>query len=266
MRIMSIDRIVREDIGAVAVVRINRPERKNAMTEEMLQAFVDHLEDIDRDKNVGAFVITGTGDAFLSGLDVTKVTAKVSDMSPAMWRQFRELTTKQFSTIQRSSKPSVAAINGPCVAGGFPVALACDVRVASRTAYFKMGYRRVGLMPSMNICFLLPYMIGLGRAKLLALTDRRIEAEEAARIGLVEMVEEPDEMLQTAVNLAQEMAAGAPLWVTITKETMNRAYGLDLDQLRRQVDYMQFMLGKTEDHVEAMDAFAEKREPKFKGR
>jgi 2-(1,2-epoxy-1,2-dihydrophenyl)acetyl-CoA isomerase len=187
-------------------------------------------------------------------------------MDPASWRRFRDLTSSQFSIIQRSAKPSVAAINGACVAGGFPVALACDVRVASSSAIFKMGYRRVGLMPSMNMCFVLPYMIGLGRAKLLALTDRTISAAEAEHLGLVEAVAEPDEMLKTAIDLAQEMASGPPIWIAVTKEAMNQAYGLNLEQLRRQVDYMQFMLGRTEDHAEAIAAFVEKREPHFKGR
>jgi len=263
---MSDGHVVRENIGNVSVIRINRPERKNAMTEDMLQAFVNYLTEIDEDESVGAFIVTGTGDSFISGLDVGKVTARVSTMDPESWRRFRDLTSSQFSIIQRSAKPSVAAINGACVAGGFPVALACDVRVASSSAIFKMGYRRVGLMPSMNMCFVLPHMIGLGRAKLLALTDRTISAAEAEALGLVEKVAEPDEMLRTAIDLAQEMASGPPIWIAVTKEAMNQAYGLNLDQLRRQVDYMQFMLGRTEDHAEAIAAFTEKREPHFKGR
>jgi 2-(1,2-epoxy-1,2-dihydrophenyl)acetyl-CoA isomerase len=221
---------------------------------------------VDADDGAKALVITGSGDTFLSGIDVGKVTSRVSEMDPAAWHDFRELTSSQYSTIREMRKPTIAAINGACVVGGLPIALSCDIRIASTEAIFRVGYRRVGLMPSASICFVLPFLIGLGRAKLFALTDKTLSAAEAKEWGLIEETTEPAVLMDAAIALAEDIASGPPQMVAFTKQVMNQAYGLDLELLRKQIDYMQFMLGKTEDHSEAIQAFAEKRQPKFKGR
>lgn len=263
---MANDVVTRENAGKTAVIRINRPEKKNAMTEEMLKTFVSLLREVDSDDSANALVITGTGDTFLSGIDVGKVTSRVAEMDPAAWHDFRELTSSQYSTIREMRKPTIAAINGACVVGGLPIALSCDLRVASTEAIFRVGYRRVGLMPSASICFVMPYLVGLGRAKLLALTDKTLSAAEALDWGLIEQVAAPDQLMDNALALAEDIASGPPQMVAFTKQVMNQAYGLDLEMLRKQIDYMQFMLGKTEDHVEALQAFAEKRKGNFKGK
>lgn len=263
---MATNQVIREDKGPVAIIRVNRPERGNAMTVEMLEAMSSHLQKIDSDPSVHALIITGTGDTFLSGVDVGTVTSRVSEMDPIAWRKFRDLTYSQYRTIYQMKKPTIAAVNGACVVGGFPVALMCDIRIAAESAYFRVGYRRVGLMPSATVCFLLPYLIGMGRAKLLALTDRTISAHEARDWRLVEDVVPSEELMERALDLAMDMASGPPLMIEVTKEAMNLSYGLNWDEIRKQVDYMQFLLGKTEDHVEAINAFAEKRKPSFKGR
>jgi enoyl-CoA hydratase/carnithine racemase len=257
--------VVRESVGRVAIVRVNRPERKNAITVDMLGTIVRYLSEIDEDGDASALVFTGTGDTFLSGLDVGKVTTRVQEMGPKEWRDFRALNNRMFETIYKMRIPTVAAINGACVTNGFSLALASDARIASTSARFRVGFRRVGLMPSPSICYLLPHLIGLGRAKLLALTDRMLSAQEALDIGLVDELAAPDELQERAVALAESMASAPPLMVEITKEAMNQAYGLNFDLLRRQVDYMQFMLGRTKDHAEAMRAIEEKRPPRFSG-
>jgi 2-(1,2-epoxy-1,2-dihydrophenyl)acetyl-CoA isomerase len=260
------DLVVRESKGNVAIVRVNRPDRKNAITVEMLATIVQFLTEIEEDDSASALIFTGTGDTFLSGLDVGKVTTRVQEMDPKTWRDFRALNNRMFETIYRMKIPTVAAINGACVTNGFSLALASDVRIASTDAKFRIGFRRVALMPSPSICYLLPHLIGLGRAKLLALTDRVLSASEALDIGLVDELSAPEELKERAVALAKSMASAPPLMVAVTKEAMNQAYGLDFDLLRRQVDYMQFMLGRTEDHGEAMRAIAEKRQPRFVGK
>ena len=260
------DLVVRESEQNVAIVRVNRPDRKNAITVDMLATIVRYLTEIEEDDGATALIFTGTGDTFLSGLDVGKVTTRVQEMDPKSWRDFRALNNRMFETIYRMKIPTVAAINGACVTNGFSIALASDVRIASTDAKFRVGFRRVGLMPSPSICYLLPHLIGLGRAKLLTLTDRMLSASEALDIGLVDELSAPEELKGRAVSLAKSMASAPPLMVAVTKEAMNQAYGLNFDLLRRQVDYMQFMLGRTEDHAEAMRAIAERRPPRFVGK
>ena len=252
--------------GKVAIVQVSRPERKNALTPEMVQDLVVNLEKLAAAPEVGAVVLTGTEDTFMSGMDVGAVTSKVSDMHPVEWRHFRDLIAHLFDVLFEMEKPTVAAINGAAVAGGIGYALACDIRIASDDARFRVGFGRTGLMPTPDICFLLPFVVGLGWAKLLAFTDRFINAQEARQIGLVEEVVPRDDLMPRATELAAQMARGPLRMIAATKEAMNRAYGLNFRALRRMIDDTQFTLTRTDDHQEAISAFLEKREPNYEGR
>ncbi|MFQ5814472.1 MAG: enoyl-CoA hydratase/isomerase family protein, partial [Anaerolineae bacterium] len=245
--------------GKVAIIQVNRPERKNAMTAEMSREFVGRLKELGQAHDVRAVVITGTEDVFLSGADVGKVTSKLSDMTPIEWREFRDLLHEQLWSLYTMPKPTIAAINGSAVVGGVEVALACDIRIASEDSRFRVGFRRMALMPSPAICFLLPFVVGPGWAKLLAFSDRFINAQEAQRIGLVEEVVPRDQLMPEALRLATELADGPSLMIAATKQAMNQAFGLNFDVLRRQIDSAQFVLTRSEDHREALAAFLEKR-------
>lgn len=259
-------RIETERDGPVAVVRVNRPERKNAMTAEMFQDFLDKLTEVSADDDVKAVVITGTGDVFLSGADVGKVTAQVGEMTPPQWREVRDLFQEQFWTLYSMSKPTIAAINGAAVVTGIEVALSCDIRVASDRSRFRVGFRRMALMPTPIICFMLPHVVGPGRAKLMAFTDRFFNAEEAERMGLVDIVVPHDQLMAEALALAHELAQGPGLMIASTKQVMNQTFNLNFDVLRRQVDGMQYVLTRSQDYAEAMAAFRERRDPRFQGR
>lgn len=252
--------------GSVAILQVNRPERKNAMTADMFQEFLDRLKELGSDDAVRAVVLTGAGDVFLSGADVGKVTATVGEMSPAQWREVRDLFQEQFWAIYSMQKPTVAAINGAAVVTGIEVALSCDIRVASDQSRYRVGFRRMALMPTPIICYMLPHVIGPGRAKLMAFTDRFFDAAEAERIGLVDIVVPHDRLMDEATSLAKELASGPTMMMAATKVAMNQSFNLDFDVLRRQIDGMQYTLTRTEDYEEAMTAFAERREPQFKGR
>lgn len=252
--------------GAVAVIRVNRPERKNAMTSRMFQEFSDRLKELGADKDIRAVVVTGTGDVFLSGADVGKVTATVGEMSPSDWRDVRDLFQEQFWALYSMPKPTIAAINGAAVVTGIEVALSCDIRVASDRSRYRVGFRRMALMPTPIICYMLPHVIGPGRAKLMAFTDRFFNVEEAERMGLVDIVVPNENLMDEAMNLARELASGPTMMLASTKVAMNQAFGLDFDILRRQIDGMQFALTRTDDYREAMAAFSERRDPQFKGR
>lgn len=252
--------------GAVAVIRVNRPNRKNAMTSDMFQEFSDRLKELGSDDGVRALVVTGTDDVFLSGADVGKVTATVGEMSPTDWRDVRNLFQEQFWALYSMPKPTVAAINGAAVVTGIEVALSCDIRVASDRSRFRVGFRRMALMPTPVICYMLPHVIGPGRAKLMAFTNRFFDASEADRMGLVDIVVPHDQLMDEAMSLARELASGPTMMLASTKLAMNQSFGLDFDVLRRQIDGMQYTLTRTEDYKEAMAAFGERREPEFKGR
>lgn len=252
--------------GAVAVIRVNRPERKNAMTSEMFQEFSDRLKELGSDTDVRAVVVTGTGDVFLSGADVGRVTASVGEMSPSDWRDVRDLFQEQFWALYSMQKPTIAAINGAAVVTGIEVALSCDIRIASDQSRYRVGFRRMALMPTPIICYMLPHVIGPGRAKLMAFTDRFFDASEAERMGLVDIVVPDDKLMEEAMSLAHELASGPTMMMASTKVAMNQSFGLDFDVLRRQIDGMQYILTRTEDYTEAMAAFAERRAPDYKGR
>ena len=252
--------------GAVAIIRVNRPERKNAMTADMFQVFSERLKELGSDQDVRAVVVTGTGDVFLSGADVGKVTATVGEMSPADWRAVRDLFQEQFWALYSMPKPTIAAINGAAVVTGIEVALSCDIRIASDQSRYRVGFRRMALMPTPIICYMLPHVIGPGRAKLMAFTDRFFDAAEAERMGLVDIVVPGDKLMDEAMSLARELASGPTMMMASTKVAMNQSFHLDFDVLRRQIDGMQYTLTRSEDYTEAMAAFADRRDPQFKGR
>lgn len=250
----------------VGILQVHRPERKNAMTADMYQAYTDRLKDLSASDDVKAVVITGSEDAFMTGVDVGKVTATVGEMTPAEWEQVRDLFQEAFATLYDMPKPTVAAVNGAAVVSGMEVALSCDIRLASNDARFRVGFRNMALMPTPAICFLLPHVVGPGSAKRMAFTNRFYSAEEALALGLVEEVVPREKLMDRAIELASELADGPALMIAATKRAMNQALGLDFEILRRQVDGTQFILTRSSDYEEAMTAFKEKRSPRFEGR
>jgi 2-(1,2-epoxy-1,2-dihydrophenyl)acetyl-CoA isomerase len=258
--------VIGERRGAVGIVRVNRPERKNAMTADMLAEFVRLLKDMGADKEIRCVIVTGTGDTFLSGVDVGKVTSTVGGMTPPEWREVRDLFHEQFTALYEMRKPTIAAVNGSAVVTGVDVAVSCDIRIASDDSRFKVGFRRVALMPTPGINYLLPHIVGPGKAKMMVFSDNFVPAEEALRIGLVEELVPREGLMDRALELAEQLAAGPTMMLATAKEAMNRAFGLNFEWIRRDIDNAQFTLTRSEDYQEAMQAFAEKREPAYKGR
>lgn len=249
----------------IAIVQVCRPERKNALTFDMVVKLTETFEQLRDSPDVSAVIVTGTGDSFMSGFDVGKVTSTVGGMSPSEWRKLRDLVAREFEALYKMGKPTIAAVNGSCVVGGMSAALACDIRIVADTARFKVGFRRMALMPSPDICFLLPFLVGLGKAKFMAMVDDFVGADEAYRIGLAEEVVPYDKLMPRAMELARHLASGPMQMFSATKEAMNRAYGLHFEELRRDIDNAQFALTKTQDYQEAINAFLEKRQPNYKG-
>jgi enoyl-CoA hydratase len=260
---MSESQVVQlERRGAVALVTMNRPEKRNALDGQMRCAILGVMDTVNRDPDVRAVIITGAGDkAFVAGADI----AEFEGRSPVdQWRVMKAPTV--FDALERSPKPVIAAINGYCLGGGMELALACDIRVASSTARFGQPEVNLGIIPGGGGTQRLPRIVGLGAALRLVLTGELIGAEEALRLGLVEEVTEPAELLDRAVALAEVIASKSPVAVSAAKEATRAALSLPLaDGLKLETALFELCFS-SEDKAEGVRAFLEKRAANFPGR
>jgi enoyl-CoA hydratase len=222
--------VVEVDIrGDVAVVWLNRPEKLNAISVEMLDALLEAVAEIGRSDAIGAAVLTGRGRAFSTGGDITAMHAMDE-------RQFADTIGRymRLSAAFRSCpKPIVGAIHGYALAGGFELALMCDVRFAAVGTQFGLPDTPLGLSPTSGMTYLLPRIVGLGRALHLALSAENIDADEALRIGLVTRVVKADRLLEEAEAFAHQVAAYPRTGVGWTKRTFHDGLDLDFDAATR---------------------------------
>ncbi|HET9085877.1 MAG TPA: enoyl-CoA hydratase/isomerase family protein [Candidatus Limnocylindrales bacterium] len=212
-----------EERGDVAVITLNRPAKLNAISIEMLDLLFDAIEGIGRSDPVGAVVLTGQGRAFSTGGDISAM----HDMDE---RQFADTISRYMrlsAAFRACPKPIVAAIHGYALAGGFELALMCDVRFAATGTQFGLPDTPLGLSPTSGMTYLLPRIVGLGRALYLALGAENIDAAEAERIGLVSRVVPEEEVVAEAVAFAHRVASYPRVGVGWTKRTFHE--GLDLD-------------------------------------
>jgi enoyl-CoA hydratase/carnithine racemase len=254
--------------GHVALVTIDRPEAMNALDFAANAELIEVWTRVRDDDDVRAAVLTGAGErAFCAGADLKTYTMAYARRGPA---EIRAVTGGPgFGGITRSlevMKPIVAAINGYCISGGLELALACDVRLASPNAEFAHQDVRWGFHPCDGGTQRLPAIVGLGRALELILSGDRIGAEEAFRIGLVNRIYPRERLVDEALALAGRMASRAPLAVQAAKSVVLRGLGRQLEDALRLESYSFYQLKDTEDLAEGTRAFAEKREPRFRGR
>jgi len=253
----------------VAFARLNRPEKKNALSEEMLVLLVDALASANDDEAVGCFVITGAGDAFCSGGDLGRRADELgnADPTPLERRSRLQKVTHQVAlAVERFEKPLIAAVNGAAVGAGMDLALMCDVRVAGGSARFSEGYIRVGLIPGNGGCYFLPRLVGMGRALELLWTGDFIDAQEALRIGLVNHVYPDDRLLDDALALAKRFASAPPVQIRDIKKLAYQAQRTDLRTSLDAAASNMAVVQSTDDYKEAIRAFKEKRPGKYSGR
>ncbi|MBW2062149.1 MAG: enoyl-CoA hydratase/isomerase family protein [Deltaproteobacteria bacterium] len=245
--------------GNVAVVTLNRPERRNAISNQMSYEIYEAVEAANQDPEVGAIVLTGAGKAFCAGADISRFERK--GPSPEEIPRPRKNWVEQAFT----SKPIVCAINGSAIGAGLTRTLVCDVRIASTTASFSIRFVKLGLVPELASTFLLPQIVGLQAATDLALSGRTIKAEEALRIGLVLKVIAPDELMPEALQLAESYAGNPPGAVREAKRLIltNAIEGDIRKVIKREGEALVKCLS-TAEHREAVLAFREKREPDFR--
>ena len=256
---MDYVRMERED--GLALLTIDRQEKLNALnpqvTEEIGQALLELEAEGPR-----AIIVTGAGErSFVAGADISAM----SVMDPLAAKRFSEIGHAAMALLDRSPIPSIAAVNGYALGGGCEVAIACDIRVAAENATFGFPEVSLGILPGMGGTQRLPRLIGPALAKELIFTGRRIGAEEAHKIGLVNRVVPQGEALNAAREIAAEIAANGPLAVRHAKSATNRALDVDLvSGLEYEADQFALLFA-TEDAREGMGAFAERRKPEFTG-
>jgi enoyl-CoA hydratase/carnithine racemase len=257
--------VVYEKKGHIAYITLNRPEAMNAINREVWEGLTNAWTSVRDDPEVWIGVVTGTGErAFSAGADLKEMAAFL--MTPEDQRTgslVPEITPMRGLDVW---KPFIAAINGIATGGGLELAMACDIRIASESARLGLAEVRQALMPGMSGTQRLPRLVPFGIALEILITGDFINAQEAYRIGLVNRVVPPDELMSSATALAERICQNGPLAVRTVKEVAYRGIQMNLDDGINLEKYMVSNLVTSEDAKEGPRAFAEKRPPIFKGR
>jgi 2-(1,2-epoxy-1,2-dihydrophenyl)acetyl-CoA isomerase len=262
---MSDGILVTMDEGLCAIT-LNRPDRLNAFTTDMLNRFNGALEDAVADERVRAVLITGAGRGFCAGQDLNDRSVSPGEAAPDLGESLENRYNPAIRTIRSMAKPVVVAVNGVAAGAGANLALSGDLVYAARSARFIQSFARIGLVPDAGGTYFLPRTVGTARAMGLALLGDTLSAEEAAEWGLIWKVVDDDQLLAEASAVARELAAGPTAGFAKTKQAINASGNNTLDaQLDLERD-LQRAAGRSRDYGEGVAAFLEKRNPQFEGR
>ena len=251
----------------VGTVTFQRPEKLNALTFDVYADLRDLLAELPHREDVRVLVITGTGRGFCSGGDVHEIIGELLKMDPRGLLEFTRMTGSVVQRMRECPLPIVAAVNGVAAGAGAVIALAADLRLVARSASFSFLFTKVGLAGAdMGSAYLLPRLIGLGRAAELLLLGDAVSADQAAAIGLATQVVDDEALQGTASALARRLAGGPALAYANTKMLLTRELDMDLAGSLELEAMTQALLMKSEDHAEFYRAFTEGRDPKWTGR
>ncbi|MBS3817862.1 MAG: enoyl-CoA hydratase/isomerase family protein [Candidatus Thermoplasmatota archaeon] len=243
----------------ITVIRLNNPP-VNAVCRELLDELDEKLDKVENDES-RAVIMTGEGKAFVGGADIKEM----KGMDPKEAREFSQKGQSVFNRIENFSKPVIAAVNGFALGGGTEIAISCDFIIASEKAQFGQPEVGLGLIPGFGGTQRLARLIGMSPAKELIFTGKKIDAEEAKRVGLANHVVEADELMDFSFEIAEDISSNAPLAVEYAKSSMNEGIEVSLDE-GLKIESREFeRCFKTEDHEEGLEAFIEKREADFTG-
>jgi enoyl-CoA hydratase/carnithine racemase len=269
MKTVQLERIS----AAITVLRLNRPEARNALSWELLREFKDALQRIDADNRCRVVVLTGAGKSFCAGLDLRdqanpdSIRAAIGEMrgGPRAGMRAQEYMAGMVPLMRRIQQPLIAAVNGHAFGGGLAIALGCDVRIAARSATFCTQFIRLGISGcDMGVSYTLPRLIGASRAHDMMITARVLDAGQAERWGLVTRVVEDDELEKEALALAESMCEFSPYGLISTKQAMWANLDAPGIEAAMQVENRnQILNGLSGDVAEAAAAFFEKRKPRF---
>jgi len=258
--------VILQQDGAVATITLNRPDSLNAFNETIKAELLDVLKTVERDASVRCVILTGAGRAFGSGQDLADLKHLYEgDEPPELGGMLRTGYIPLIRRICGMEKPVIAAVNGVAAGAGASFALACDMRIASEKASFVQAFIHVGLIPDCGATWFLPRLVGVGRAMELACLGDKISAEEALRLGMVNRVVPPEQLMDVTMELAQKLAAFPTKAIALNKRLFNQAFQNDLEAQLEAEAFAQTTAARTADHMEGVRAFNEKRKPQFKG-
>ena len=251
--------------GNVAIITLNRPDRYNAITEEMKWALIRTLDAVQTDKTVKCIILTGAGRGFCAGADMADLDALGVDP-----QQIRDNLIMVYGSVvrmlMRSDKPVIAAINGPVAGAGMGFALACDFRIMADRASMRYAFINIGLVPDAGSTWLLTRTVGYSKALELIIEGEKIPADECLQLGLTNKVVPSDDLMNRALTWANRLAAKPTLAIGATKRILHYAMNHDLYNTLSKEAEEQMPLFATHDHREGVRAFIEKRKPVFLGK
>lgn len=262
---MSNEAVLYEASDRIGVITLNRPDNRNSMTADLLDAFRTAAERARRDADVRCVVVTGNGSCFSAGADFKAAVQRDGDTRKLQSHERSFAMYEPFLSILDIEVPVIAALNGHAVGGGFGLALACDLRIAAKEARFGANFARIGLHSGLAISYLLPRLVGPTKAAELLFTGRLFDGREGEEMGLMSRAVPAEEVKTAALAMARSIASNAPIAVRMMKKTFYRGLGWDVRGAAFEEAYAQSLTLGTRDAAEGMAALLEKRDPVFRG-
>ena len=250
--------------NGIATMTLNRPKSLNCFTQKMFQEWSDVISKCAYDNKIKVLVITGAGRAFSSGVDVSVLGSDRFD--PAQFRFYYRQNHMGFDNLEALEKPVIAAINGLCYGGGVELALSCDILLGADDSKYCLIENHIGCIPASGACNRMIHFVGLAKTKELIINAEPIDAQEAWRIGLINHVVPAKDLMKEAYAYAERLLDKAPFAMGMGKHVINLCLNADMHTGRYIERLGQSVLVLSEDHKEGMQAFKEKRKPKFKGK
>jgi len=249
----------------ILTITLNRPDRLNAFIGHMRRDLAEALEHAGSDRNVRVVIITGAGRAFCAGGDVAFMAELMKRREAEEFSRILGAGRRVIFAIRQMTKPVIASINGPASGAGFNLALACDLRIASTNATFSQSFAKVGLHPDWGGSYFLPRLVTPNKACEMFFLGDSIDAEEAARLGIVNQVVAPEELETATMQLAERLRAAPPIALAGAKHAVYMSQAAELEEMLRYETEVQLRCFDSDDGHEGVQAFLEKREPKFTG-
>lgn len=262
---MNLTDILYEVSEGVAVITLNRPETLNSFNEAMHQSLHTALDSAASDPQVRAVLLTGAGRGFCAGQDLSDPMVKPADPMPNLGHVIESYYNKTVKRIYNMEKPTVCAVNGIAAGAGANIPLACDFVIAAKSAKFVQAFCKIGLIPDSAGTWLLPRLIGLARAKQLAMLGNPLSADQAVDWGLIFKTVEYEVLKEESFAFAMQLATQPTLALTKTKQALDMSFENSIEEQLEVEREMQTHLGQSEDYKEGVNAFIEKRQPNYKG-
>ena len=264
---MKYETIILKKQDGIATIIFNRPEKRNAFNEQLLEEFVNAREDVAEDPEVKVLIVTGAGKAFCSGYDFSSK-KKQKEGTPEIMRSRGNIISqeRQMLDLRKLPKPVIAMVNGPVVGAGLGFFLSCDLAIASEDVTFGFGFVRLGLHPEAGITYTLPRLIGMFKACELLFSGKTIDAKEAEKLGLVNMVVPKEQLVSTTREFASNLVKGPSVAIGLAKISLYQTWTDGIRSALENEARANAICSTTDDYREAKKAFREKREPVFKGR